>query len=88
VAVTPSDALRAAALAGRLNRFQVSGHALLRMRHRNVTRQDIASALASARTAAPEAETRWKLLGGCDCDGDVLTVVVAFDAGTIVVTVF
>jgi hypothetical protein len=58
------------------------------MRQRNVTREDIASALASARSAAPETETRWTLLGGCDCDGDALSVVVAFDAGTIVVTVF
>lgn len=86
--MTPQDALREAVLSGRLNRFEVSGHAFLRMRQRHVTREDIASALRSAQSATAQHDERWKLAGGIDCDGDALSVVVAFEAGTIVVTIF
>jgi hypothetical protein len=86
--MTPTEALQAAALAGRLNQFEISSHALQRMRQRNVTLRDIRLALGSATTAIHEAGTRWRLEGGRDDDGDALDLVVVFNGRVLVVTVF
>jgi len=87
--VTPSEVLEAVHRAGATRRFVVSLHARLRLRERRVQVADIACALTSATTAIhqPDADT-WRLEGGEDLDGDDLTVVVAFEDGVIVVTVF
>jgi hypothetical protein len=86
--MTASEALRDAALAGRLGQFEVSSHCLVRMRQRNVTRRDICLALRSATSAVQQAEAKWRLNGGRDDDGEPLDVVVAFTGNVLVVTVF
>jgi hypothetical protein len=86
--MTAVEALQAAALAGRLNQFEVSSHALLRMRQRNVTLRDIRLTLQSATTAIHEVDTKWRLEGGRDDDGDALDLIVVFNGRVLVVTVF
>lgn len=56
------------------------------MRQRNVTFRDVRLALTSARACEASGAT-WKVTGP-DVDGEDLTVVVAIEAGVIVVTVF
>lgn len=84
----PDEALRRAALAGRLGRFEVSKHAKERMEQRNVRRGDIADALVTAKHATLEMGTRFRLDGGTDRDGDPLSLVVALEGDCVIVTVF
>jgi hypothetical protein len=86
--MTPTEALAEAARAGRYRQFDVSSHALKRMKERNVTRRDIGLALASATTAKFEGGTKWRVEGGRDDAGDPLGVVIAFTGRGLVVTVF
>ncbi len=85
--MTPVEALREAALAGRAQQFEVSRHALQRMGERNVTRLDICSALKTATSATCENETKWRLAGGHDLDGDAIELVVVLTGRCLVVTV-
>lgn len=86
--MTPEEALREAALAGRIQRFEVSRHAMQRMSERNVTRADLRSGLMTATQATHEDGARWLLEGGRDLDGDALSLVVVLQRGCLVVTVF
>ena len=61
----------------------------MRMAERGVTRKCIARALQTAKEAFHQRENdRWKLTGGVDVDGDELILIVKFDRGVIVVTLF
>lgn len=75
--------------AGATRSFVVTLHARQRQGARAVQLVDIAAALSSARQATyqPDRQT-WRIDGGQDLDGDDLTVIVAFEAGVVVVTVF
>jgi hypothetical protein len=86
--MTPSDALKEAARAGKYRQFEVSSHAHKRMQERNVTRRDIALALASATSAAHQGGEKWRLDGGVDDAGDALGVVIVFTGRGLIVTVF
>jgi hypothetical protein len=87
--VTPGAALRTARKAGTTGQFYVTAHALQRQDERSVTQADIASALASSMRATYQPQRRtWRLGGGRDLDGEELTVVVVFEQGVVVVTVF
>ena len=86
--MTAEEALRAAALAGRLGQFDVTSHCLQRMRTRNVTRRDIRCALQTATTATHQEASKWRLDGGVDDDGEPLDLVVVLLGRTLVVTVF
>lgn len=86
--MTPAQALREASLAGRSRQFEISRHALTRMKERNVTVRDIGLALESATQATFEAENKWRLEGGEDDTGDPLGVVIVFTGRGLVVTVF
>jgi len=86
--MTPAEALRRAALAGRLGRFEVSWHASQRMKERNVTRGDIAEALITATHATAASRGRFHLSGGGDLQEAPLSVVIALVNGCVVVTVF
>ncbi len=69
--------------------IEVTEHARSRMRDRNVTGGDILSAIATATTAAYQADRdTWKVSGGTDTDGEDLTLAVAIEANLIVVTIF
>lgn len=60
--------------------FSYEEHALLRMRERGLTRQDVKAALRSGLVVgvelAYETEVRWKVLG-TDLDGNKLAVIIA-----------
>ena len=57
------------------------------MKERGVERQDVRSALVTATACCAEPRERWRIEGR-DRDGDVLTVVVTFEDGVLVVTLF
>ncbi len=86
--MTSAEALREAARAGRYRQFELSSHALQRMKQRNVTRRDIGLALSSATSAAHEGGNKWRIDGGTDDDGEPLGVVIVFTGRGLVVTVF
>lgn len=87
--MTPKKALQAAALAGRIQQFDVSWHARQRMNERKVTQADLRAALSNAsRAIYQETENRWRLEGGADLDGDPLTLVVQFRPRCLLITVF
>ncbi len=69
--------IRGYAAAGRI---VVMGHALTRMRQRGVRYADLRCALVNAAHCAASTKGRWKT-SGYDVDGDVLTCVVAIEAG-------
>jgi len=73
------------------NRVEIQGHAWKRMRERGAKREDVRSALVTAKDcqAEPEVrgEARWKV-AGVDTAGDALDVVVELVDGVIVVTLF
>ena len=81
---TALDEIRGFATAGR---YLLSGHAYERMNVRNVTEQDVRSALVNASGCSPAECERWKVTGP-DLYGDELTLVVVLDAGLLIVTVF
>lgn len=84
-----ADALEEARRAGATRRFVVSLHARQRQGTRSVQLGDIAAALASARSATYQADREtWRIDGGLDLDGDELTVIVVFEDGVVVVTVY
>ena len=87
--MTPDQALREAALAGRTNQFQVSRHVLEeRMPERGASRRDLALALQSATSAHHQERSKWRIDGGRDDAGDLLTLIVAFEDGVLIVTLF
>jgi len=86
--VTPSEALEEAHRAGATDQFFVTIHARGHRDARNVHRADIREALRTTSSAREQEEERWRLEGGVDLDGDDLTLIVAFDAGVVVVTAF
>lgn len=60
-----------------------------RMDKRNARRPDVVSAILTATSATyQEGRDNWRLRGGHDRDGDAMTVIVAFVAGLLVVTMF
>ncbi|HEX4475221.1 MAG TPA: hypothetical protein VH142_09105 [Polyangiaceae bacterium] len=55
---------------------------------RNVHRADLREGLRTATRARAQENDRWRVEGGIDLDGDDLTLIIVFDAGVVVVTVF
>jgi hypothetical protein len=86
--VTPAEALETAHRAGATGQFFVSIHARERQGERTAHRADIREALRTTTKAKLQENERWRLDGGTDLDGDDLTLIVVFEAGVIVVTVF
>lgn len=85
--MTPAQALadvRGYAAAGR---FRLTRHARKRCEERGATFDDVGHALTNARTCSAGEPDRWRVEGP-DLDGDSLTVVVAIEAGVVVVTLF
>ena len=76
--------IRGYALAGRI---EVVPHAGRRMRERGVYFEDLRHALASALVCHAEPGDRWRVPSK-DEVGDDLTVVVVFEDGVVVVTLF
>lgn len=72
----------------RVNRIVYTGHALLRMDSRGASRDDVRSALITATSARQQERGTWRVEGGRDLDGDVLTAIVDIEADVIVVTLF
>ncbi len=69
-------------------RIVVSRHADQRMDERGATFDDVREALVTATSCRIEPASRWKVEGGCDCDGDELTLVVTIELAVVVVTLF
>jgi hypothetical protein len=69
----------------RAGRVDFSGHALMRMTQRGVHRGDVMYALANAVSCKGQSEEK---VSGVDLDGDSLDVVILFEDGILVVTVF
>lgn len=66
-----------------------TGHARVRMDERGATERDVCSALLSGTNAAHNvAKDNYVVSGGCDIDGDDLTVAVAIEADVVVITLF
>lgn len=87
--MTPAEAqaladVRGYALAGRV---EVKRHAAQRMRERRVSAADLRSALTRATRCKAQPGDHWRV-SGPDAEGDELTVVVAIEAGVVVVTLF
>jgi pentatricopeptide repeat protein len=76
--------IRGYAAAGRI---ELTKHARERMVERNVKPRDLRSALVSASSCKDQRDGTWKATGP-DLDGDALDVVVVFESGVLVVTVF
>jgi hypothetical protein len=76
--------IRGYASAGRIS---LTTHARTRMIERNVKPGDVRSALVSARACRGQPGGTWKVTGP-DMDSDALDLVVALEAGVVVVTVF
>lgn len=73
----------------RLGRVVITKHASERMDQRGVKPRDVMSALVSANAAITQPDRgTWRVEGGCDRDGDDLTVVVSIEADVVVITVF
>jgi len=86
--VTPAEALESIRRAGISGAFVVSGHARQRMRERGAGLRDVRNAMATATQCRAQETGRWRTDGGVDDDGDELSIVVVFDGGTIVVTLY
>ena len=92
--MTAGEALERAHHAGKTGLFQVSIH--VRRDHmkppglggRGVQFGDIRHALKSCTTASLQDNGRWRMEGGTDLDGDVLTPVCAIEDEVFVVTLF
>lgn len=69
------------------NRIRILRHAWQRMSERGAQYEDVRHALSGARKCMAADQGRWKVTGD-DLDGDELTLVVAIEAGVIVVTVY
>jgi hypothetical protein len=69
------------------NRIRIGGHAWMRMGERGAQYEDVRHALAGARKCRQADQGRWKVTGD-DLDGDELILVVAIEAGVVVVTVY
>lgn len=87
---SPEEALDQVRRAGTTGRFFVSLHARDHEHRviRNIQRADVQETLRSAKSAKQQKNKRWKIEGGTDIDGDDVTLIVVFDAGVVVVTVF
>jgi Domain of unknown function (DUF4258) len=72
----------------RLDRIVLTGHAAKRMDQRGAKRSDVRAALVSATSALAQDRGGWRVEGGCDREGDGLTVVVDIEADVIVITLF
>lgn len=81
------EALKLVRDAGLAGVFWVSPHARQRMAQRNVRRADIQHGLSVARSCRLQVNDRWKVPTE-DLDGDELTLIVGFEDGVTIVTVF
>lgn len=92
MAVTPDEVFRLVQGAARLRQLRVLvGHTTQRMSERNAPLADIREAIFTATTIRPSDDDvgRWVLAGGCDLDGDPLSVVVKVsDPAVWIVTTF
>ena len=71
-----------------VGRIVISRHADLRMGERGATFDDVREALVTATSCQAQPASRWRVEGGCDCDGDELTLIVAIELAVVVVTLF
>jgi hypothetical protein len=58
------------------------------MRERGARFEDVRHALISATCCKPSNDSKWKVTGGQDLDGDELVSIVAIEDEVVVVTVF
>jgi hypothetical protein len=72
----------------RLDRIVLTRHAVKRMDQRDAKRGDVRAALVSATSAVAQDRGGWRVEGGCDREGDDLTVIVDLEADLIVITLF
>jgi hypothetical protein len=83
------DALTRIQHAARFGRVIPSAHARQRMAVRGAQARDVMNAIRTATSALHEGETKYRLEGGVDTDGDGLVVVVAeVQPGLYVITLF
>lgn len=72
----------------RLDRIVLTRHAAKRMDQRGAKRGDVRAALVSATSALAQDGGGWRVAGGCDREGDDLTVIVDIEADVLVITLF
>lgn len=82
--MSTKDALADVRGYARSNRFVLSTHARRRMIERSISRIDVYTALAGAISCVREVRDRWRVKGP-DAAGDVLTLIVVLDGGSVVV---
>lgn len=85
--MTPTEALRDIRGYASAGRIVLTGHARQRMRDRSVDREDLRHALADAAACELEEDDKWRVFTS-DLDGNELQVIVAIEAGVVVVTLF
>jgi hypothetical protein len=85
--VTPAEALELVHRAGVTGQFFVSIHGRERQDQRSAQRADIRQALRTASSALLQENGRWRV-EGVDLDEDDLTLIVVFEDGVVVITVF
>lgn len=88
--MTPNEVLSQAHTAGQTRQYRTAEpHVSIRLAQRGATKRCISRALQTATQAIYQPENdRWKLTGGVDVDGQELILIVKFDRGVLVVTIF
>ena len=84
--MTEAEALREIQGFFAANRYEISTHAVLRMRQRGAQESDVRHAIAHA-TACRKDAARWRV-DGPDVDGDELTMICVLESGVVIVTIF
>ena len=74
-------------LALRGGRFELTQHARLRMKQRGVRFQDIIHCADSAKSAEDQGNGKYCIKGE-DLEGENLTLIVAYDGSTVIITMF
>jgi hypothetical protein len=85
---TPAAVLAECHAAGSSGIFIISEHALDRAQERKIGRLDVRNALTGATAAELQDNGRWSVTGGADLEGVPVELIVAFDRGFVIVTVY
>ena len=83
----PTRARRRIRELARAGRWEITSHALESLVERDASVEDVFRVLMSAKTCHSAPTGRWRL-GGEDCLGDPLTLIVQLHAYVVVVTLF
>jgi hypothetical protein len=85
--MTPAEALELIQEYVHFGRTRFTTHALRRMFQRNISRQDVYTAINTALSCLVQEDESWRVTGQ-DKEGDELTVIVSIEGGNVIITVY